>query len=121
LLGLPLARAAEPHLFGSEPAAAPDLLNAEVLHVLRHYERRGAIDAGWSRQALEDLVDLPIVRYPTLALLEGAWTLRRNLTGYDAMYAALAAALGAPLVTSDSRLAAAARQHAGVSVVLLSR
>jgi predicted nucleic acid-binding protein len=116
LLGLPLARAAEPHLFGSEPAAAPDLLNAEVLHVLRHYERRGAIDAGWSRQALEDLVDLPIVRYPTLALLEGAWTLRRNLTGYDAMYA-----LGAPLVTSDSRLAAAARQHAGVSVVLLSR
>ena len=94
-------------------------MNAEILHVLRHYERRGTIDAGRSREALDDLIDLPIVRYPTLALLEGAWTLRRNLTAYDAMYAALAAALGAPLVTSDARLATAARQHAGVSVILL--
>ena len=118
LLGFPLARAAELHVFGPEPAAAPDLLNAEILQVLRHYERRGAIGAGRSREALEDLIGLPIVRYPTLVLLEGAWTLRRNLRAYDAMYAALAVALESPLVTSDPRLADAAG-HAGVSVVLL--
>lgn len=121
LLGLPLASAAEPHVFDAdEGAAAPDLLNAEILHVLRRYERRGVIDAQRSREAIADLSDLPITRYPTMTLLERAWTLRQNLTAYDAMYAALAEALGAPLVTADGRLAAAARSHARIAVVLLT-
>ncbi|HEY1322795.1 MAG TPA: PIN domain-containing protein [Streptosporangiaceae bacterium] len=34
-----------------------------------------------------------------------AWALRRNVTFYDALYAALATALGVPLVTADRRLA----------------
>lgn len=120
LLGMPLARDAEAQVFDVETgAAAPDLLNAEVLHVLRRYERRGIIDARRSREAIADLTDLPIARYPTLAMLERAWMLRQNLTAYDAMYVALAQALGAPLVTTDSGLATAARAHAGIAVVLL--
>jgi predicted nucleic acid-binding protein len=119
LLGMPLARAAERHVFDAQGAAAPDLLNAEILHVLRRYERRGVIDAERSSQAVADLTDLPIARYPTLALLERAWTLRSNLTSYDAMYAALAQALAASLVTTDGRLAKAARVHARIAVVLL--
>lgn len=121
LLRLPLAPAAERHVFEAEDgAAAPDLLNAEILHVLRRYERRGVIDEQRSREAVADLSDLPIARYPTMSLLERAWALRRNLTAYDAMYAALAEALGTPLVTTDGRLAAAARAHARITVVLLA-
>lgn len=117
---MPLAQDAEEQVFDAEDgSAAPDLLNAEILHVLRRYERRGVIDAQRSRQAIADLSDLPITRYPTMALLERAWTLRQNMTAYDAMYAALAQALGAPLVTTDARLAAAARAHARIAVVLL--
>lgn len=121
LLGLPLAGAAERHVFdAAEGAAAPDLLNAEILQVLRRYERLGYIDQTRSREALGTLLDLPIARYPTTALLERAWTLRLNLSAYDAIYAALADALGAALVTADARLAAAARRYARVSVVLLA-
>lgn len=121
LLGLPLGSAAEQHVFEAEEgAAAPDLLNAEILHVLRRYERRGVIDTQRSREAIVDLFDLPITRYPTMALLERAWTLRRNLTAYDALYAALAEAIGAPLVTADARLAAAARAHTRIAIVLLA-
>ena len=83
-------------------------------------ERRGLLDARRSRDALEDLLDLQIARYPTLSLLERAWTLRLNLTGYDAMYAALAEALGVAVVTADAGFAAAARRYARVSVVFLS-
>lgn len=101
-------------------ANAPDLLNAELLHVVRRYEQRRVIDSERSRRAIADLIDLPIARYPTMVLLERAWDLRQNMTAYDAMYAALAQALGAPLVTTDARLALAARTHAGIEVVLLA-
>ena len=87
--------------------------------MLRRYERRDLIDARRSREALEDLLDLPIACYPATAVLERAWTLRLNLTAYDAMYAALADALGVAVVTADDRLAAAARRHAHIPVVLL--
>jgi predicted nucleic acid-binding protein len=107
-------------LDATEGAAAPDLLNAEVLHVLGRYERQRLIDAHRSRLALDALIDLPVTRYPTLALLDRAWTLRPNLSGYDAMYVALADALGVAIITTDKRLAAAARRHARVPVVLLS-
>ncbi|CAN5242928.1 hypothetical protein BH18CHL2_BH18CHL2_00560 [soil metagenome] len=120
LLKLPLGSAAERHVFDGAGAAAPDLLNAEILHVLRRYELRGIIDAGRSREALADLLDLPITRYPTAALLERAWALRWNLTAYDAIYAALAEALGAPLITTDAKLASAARTHARIAVVVLA-
>jgi predicted nucleic acid-binding protein len=121
LLGLPLAPAVERHVFEAEAgAAAPDLLNAEILHVLRRYEQRGVIDAQRSHAAIADLADLPVTRYPTMALLERAWALRQNLTAYDAMYAALAEALDAPLVTADGRLAAAARALTRIRVVLLA-
>jgi predicted nucleic acid-binding protein len=36
-----------------------------------------------------------------------AWTLRDNVTAYDAMYIALAEALGAQVVTCDAPLAKA--------------
>lgn len=120
LLRLPLADAAEEHVFDAKQrSAAPDLLNAEVLHALRRFERRGELTAERSAAAIQDLFVLPIARYPTIALLERAWALRHNVTAYDALYIALAEALDTSLVTSDEHLASAARTHANVSVVLL--
>ena len=120
LLNLPLAKFAETHVFDrTEGASAPDLLNAEVLQIIRRFERRHIIDAGQSSAASQTLVDLPIERYPTLNLLDRAWALRSNLSAYDAMYVALAIAIGVDLVTADARLATAAREHARLPVVLL--
>jgi predicted nucleic acid-binding protein len=92
----------------SEPLAAPDLIDVEVLSVLRRWERRKEISAARAQQALDDLVDLPIVRYPARALLDRAWKLRHNLTAYDAQYVALSQALPAKLLTTDERMAATA-------------
>jgi len=95
-------------------------LNAEVLHALRRFERRGELDADRSAAAIQDLSVLPIARYPTIALLERAWELRHNFTAYDALYVALAEALDTSLVTSDEHLASAVHADARVSVILLA-
>lgn len=99
--------------------AAPDLLNLEILHALRRLERHGDLDASRSAQARDALALLPIARYPSLALLPRVWELRENLTTWDATYVALAEALGMKLVTADLRLAAAARAHTAIDVVVL--
>ena len=63
------------------------------------------------------LADFPLRRYPHDFLLTRVWELRNNLTAYDAVYVALAEALGAPLLTRDRRLAAAPGHHAQVELV----
>lgn len=92
----------------AEPLAAPDLIDVEVLSVLRRWERRDEITASRACQALDDLQALPVVRYPALALLDRAWKLRHTLTAYDAQYVSLAQALSAKLLTTDRRMAEAA-------------
>lgn len=93
----------------SESLAAPDLIDVEILSVMRRWERRRDITGLRARQALDDLQTLPVVRYPARALLERAWQLRHNLTAYDAQYVALAQALDAKLMTTDERMAEAGR------------
>jgi predicted nucleic acid-binding protein len=95
---------------------APDLINVEVLHVLRRHAQRGEVAVARLDEMRRDFADLPIHLYPTWPLLARAWELRGNLTAYDAMYVALAEALVAPLVTADLALARAARDHASVAV-----
>jgi predicted nucleic acid-binding protein len=66
---------------------------------------------------LQDCLDLPPARYPHDCLLWRVWKLRHNLTAYDAVYVALAEALGASLVTRDASIAAARGHRAHVDVV----
>jgi predicted nucleic acid-binding protein len=80
--------------------------------VLRRYA--GEIDAARLRTALSDLAAFPIRRYPHDVLLTRVWDLRNNFTAYDAVYAALAEALDASLLTRDQHLAAAAARHVRV-------
>jgi predicted nucleic acid-binding protein len=85
---------------------APDVVNPEVLSALRRMER-GGLAAGRVAKAVDDLLDAPLRRYPTLPLMPEAWTLRANITATDACYVVLARILHCPLVTGDLRLSRA--------------
>lgn len=100
-----------------ETLHAPHLVDLEVAQVLRRYALAGELDSGRGLEALEDLADLPLTRYPHDLLLPRIWELRRNVTAYDAAYVALAEALSAPLVTRDAALAAAKIHHARVELL----
>ena len=86
---------------------APELIDLEVVSVLRRQLSVGALDMRRAQLALEDLLGLPIERAPHASLLVRCWELRDNLTVYDAAYVALAEALGTELLTADTRLASA--------------
>jgi predicted nucleic acid-binding protein len=98
------ARCAERLLAPDASLHAPHLLDIEVAQVLRKLVARRKVDPARARQALDDLMDLPLERYPHELLLPRVWELRGNLTAYDAVYVALAEALGATLLTFDARL-----------------
>ncbi len=100
-----------------ESVHAPHLLDVEVLQVLRRYSSTGEMDPTRGEEAVQDLLDFPLTRYPHEPLLARAWELRDNLTAYDAVYVALAEALDAPLISRDRKLAAAAGHTATVFLV----
>jgi predicted nucleic acid-binding protein len=100
-----------------ETLHVPHLLDLEVAQVLRRYGIVGEIDAERGEQALNDFTELPLNRYPHDLFLPRVWTLRRNLTAYDASYVALAEALGAPLITRDAALANAPGHSAHIELI----
>jgi predicted nucleic acid-binding protein len=103
-------------LTGKESLYSPHVLDLEVAQVLRRFAAAGELRAERGREALADLEDLPLHRYPHDFLLPRIWDLRRNVTAYDAAYLALAEILVAPLVTCDARLASVPGHRARVEV-----
>jgi len=87
--------------------AAPHLLPVEVASVLRKAALKGDISEDVASLAHADLLDLQLQLFPYEAVAPRVWTLRKNLTSYDAWYVALAEALDAPLSTLDLRLSRA--------------
>lgn len=90
-----------------ETLHVPHLFDVEVLHALRRHSFNGSLSESRRRIALNRLYNTRFIRYPHTFLVERIWSLRKNLTAYDAAYVALAEALDAPLVTLDARLARA--------------
>jgi predicted nucleic acid-binding protein len=118
LLRTPAAEAVEERLFeAGDTLHAPHLLDIEVAQVLRRYAAAKPSEAKRCDEALSDLSDLPLYRYPHDVLLPRVWELRNNLTAYDAVYVALAEALDAPLLTRDRRIATAVGHLARVDLV----
>lgn len=70
--------------------------------------RRMAADPVWASPHLVDAEVLAVVeRHLRCGLLDRAFELRENIRAYDALYVALAEALGATLLTLDHRLVSA--------------
>lgn len=117
LLQSPVGAGIDKRIFSpSESLHAPHLLDLEVAQVLRRYVREKAISEQRGEEALEDLGDLALNRYPHDFLLPRVWELRATLTAYDAVYVALAEVLKAPLLTCDGRIASAPGHHAMIEL-----
>ena len=104
VLAGPDAEPVRGRLAGDPDQAAPHLVDAEVLGVVRRAHLRGELDGTAARQAIEDLESWPAARVDHRPLLERAWELRNSLSAPDALYVALAEALDATLLTLDRRL-----------------
>jgi predicted nucleic acid-binding protein len=99
-----------------ESLHAPHLLDLEVAQVLRRLVREDAVSSQRADQAIQDLLDLRVTRYPHFVFLPHIWRLRHNFSAYDAAYLALTEKLGATLLTRDARLASASAR--GTSIEL---
>lgn len=89
-------------------AHAPELIDPEVLAVVRRWTLRGWLAAETGACAIDELGELALVRHRHVALRRRAWELRDRCSAYDACYIALAEMLGAELLTTDARLGRAA-------------
>ena len=97
-----------------EPLHAPELIEPEALSALRALVMRGELDAARADEAVLSMGDVRFIRYPHAPFRERVWELRHNLTAYDALYLALAEALGsAVLLTGDAGLAFEAERTIG--------
>jgi len=123
VLARPAAEEIERHIAAHRYAMhAPQLLDIEVLSALRRVVASGEASSLRAAEAVTDLLDLPVERYPHDGLVPRAWELRDNFSAYDAVYLALAEALlegGVPLLTADTRLARAVGQHSDVEVLVV--
>ncbi len=111
--------AARSLLAAAGEASVPDLADVETVSVLRKRWIAGTLTARRFRAAVDDLLALPIVRYPTGPLMSRAYELRANVTAYDACYVAVAEALGCTLVTGDAKLARASGPRCRIEVLTL--
>ena len=86
---------------------APELLDLEVLNVLRRHVRAGTVAMNRAEAAVRRLDELDLQRHRHGPMLQRIWSWRANLTAYDAAYVALAEVVGGPLLTTDARLSKA--------------
>jgi len=100
----------------NETLHAPHLLDLEVTQVLRRLASQGVVSVSRAGEAVRDLLDLRVTRYPHLVFLPRIWQLRHNFSAYDAAYIVLAEELGAALVTRDALLASASGHTAPVEL-----
>jgi predicted nucleic acid-binding protein len=101
-LGLKLA-----NVFEDAFLLAPELLDVEVLSVLRRGVLRRELAERRALLAIEDLMDWSVERIPHKSLVWAAWQHRNNVSAYDAFYVAAARLANAPVLTADGPLARA--------------
>jgi predicted nucleic acid-binding protein len=102
---------------GDAELIAPDVVNPEVLHSLRGLERGGKLTSARASEAVGRFSRAAVTRVPTVGLLREAWSVRSNLSAYDACYVALARAFNCPLLTTDKPLARA--PDLGITLIVI--
>lgn len=108
---------ARARLLQADVLVAPDLLDIEVLSVLRKSWLARRLTSERLADAVDDLIELPIERVPMRAFVARADELRANVTPYDGVYVALAESIGCPLVTADGRLARASGPRCKIELI----
>lgn len=104
LVRSPQARIVRQRL-ADEVCHAPHLVDAEVGNVLRRRVLRRQLTANEAEYLLVEGAALIDHRHEmTGELAKPAWALRENVSFYDGLYVALAAALYVTLLTADERL-----------------
>jgi predicted nucleic acid-binding protein len=119
LLGTALGRRIGTRLDGVEMLDAPHVIDLEVAAAFRRLVAAGAVAAARASEALVELAEMPLRRYPASVFLPRVWELRDTHTPYDAAYVALAEALASPLVTVDARLARSHGHRAEIELMEL--
>ncbi|MDG3015243.1 type II toxin-antitoxin system VapC family toxin [Speluncibacter jeojiensis] len=84
---------------------APQLVEVEVCSALARLERAGKVSPERLTRAYDSWRTFPYTAVSLSALRDRAWLLRDSVRVVDAFYVAAAVTLGAPLLTSDARLA----------------
>ena len=113
LLRTPLGLAVA-NIIESASLVTPELMDAEVLSVVRRAVLHGHLEESRARMVVDDLCHWPVDRISHQTLARLAWQYHRKISAYDAFYVAAAQAHGLPLVTADGRLARAS----GLGVVI---
>ena len=101
----------------NEQMLAPQLVDLEVVSVLRRLVLRRDFPPSLAAASVRHLGELDITRVAHAPLLERCWELSDNLTPYDAAYVALAELVGAPLLTTDQRLVGASGTRCPIEVL----
>jgi predicted nucleic acid-binding protein len=113
----PSAGPARDRLASDPDHVAPQLIDAEVLGLLRRDAMVRAVDGTTCSLAVRDLHDWPADRIPLRPFLDRVWELRENVRTWDGFYVALAEAMGCPLLTLDRRLAKAKGPRCQIEVI----
>ena len=101
----------------AEALAAPDILDVELISALRRLERQRKISGAVATRIAEDLMVLPLNRFPSHEFILDIWNLRHNFSAHDASYVALAKIFKAPLLTADNRLRHAATEFSKIELI----
>jgi predicted nucleic acid-binding protein len=111
----------EPSIIDTLEAAngmiAPYLIDFEVISGIRKQFFLKKIDLHRAQTAIADFEDFSIDRRATAPLIQRIWSLRDNLTSYDAAYVALAENLQLQLMTRDRRIARVGNLNTSVLLV----
>lgn len=91
----------------SDELFAPELIDVEIVGLLRRDVAAQLLDSSRAEIALAELIDWPGERIPHRSLNRRVWDLRSNVRTSDAYYVALAEVLRCPLLTLDARLSRA--------------
>ena len=99
------------HVIGHLQLAAPTLLLYEVTNAVLQARRRGRIDDEQADDILSSFEGLGIALKPASWQQMLPVAVRFDRSAYDAAYLALAEVAGQPLVTGDSGMYNAVREH----------
>lgn len=99
------------HVIGRLQLVAPNLLLYEVTNAVVQARRRGRISDEQAEDILSSFEGLGIALRPVTWQQMLPVALRFDRSAYDAAYLALAEATDQPLVTGDSRMYNAVREH----------